>query len=116
MSKKTVCSHCLELENELDKSRTINRVLVERIEHSMVLEGDSYSLFQSAIALEKRVKRRTIALEEMVESLNQANDSLKAAKEKSEQATLAKSKFLARMSHELRTPMNAILGFTQLMR
>ncbi len=116
MSEKIACPHCLELENELNKSRTINQVLVERIEHSIDLEGDSYSLFQNAIALENRVKRRTVELEEMVESLNQANDSLKAAKEKAEQATQAKSKFLARMSHELRTPMNAILGFGQLMQ
>lgn len=116
MNKKEACPHCLELENKLDKAKKINQVLVERIEHSMDFEGDSYALFQSAIALENRVKRRTAALEEMVESLNQANDSLKAAKEKAEQAAQAKSKFLARMSHELRTPMNAILGFGQLMQ
>ena len=116
MSKKETCPHCRELEKELEKSRKINRVLAERIEHSMDLEGDSYALFQSAIALENKVKKRTLALEEMVESLNEANDALKAAKEKAEQATQAKSKFLARMSHELRTPMNAILGFSQLIQ
>ncbi len=32
-----------------------------------------------------------------------------------EQASEAKSQFLARMSHELRTPLNAVLGFAQLM-
>jgi len=37
------------------------------------------------------------------------------AKEAAEQASRAKSAFLATMSHELRTPLNAILGFTQLM-
>jgi len=48
---------------------------------------------------------------------NVKNNELNALllKQKTEEADLAKSRFLANISHELRTPLNAILGFSELL-
>ena len=45
-----------------------------------------------------------------------AKDAAEYARKLAEEANQAKSLFLSSMSHELRTPMNAILGFSQLLR
>lgn len=60
------------------------------------------------LALEARVRERTIQLQESEKHLRQA-------KEAAEAASVAKSEFLANMSHEIRTPLNAIFGMIHLL-
>jgi len=45
----------------------------------------------------------------------QVLEDLRLAKERAEEASAAKTRFLATMSHELRTPLNAIIGFGDLL-
>jgi signal transduction histidine kinase len=49
-------------------------------------------------------------------SKNKAEEQLKEAKFKAEQANRAKSYFLAVMSHEIRTPLHGVLGSTDLLK
>jgi two-component system sensor histidine kinase/response regulator len=63
-------------------------------------DGKPWKIFQIAIDLSDRRAMET---------------DLVIAKNRAEQASIAKGMFLANMSHEIRTPMNAIIGFTELL-
>jgi PAS domain S-box-containing protein len=54
------------------------------------------------------------ALEDQAARLAQLVKELEVSKWRAEEATEAKSVFLANMTHEIRTPLNAILGMTSL--
>jgi PAS domain S-box-containing protein len=50
-----------------------------------------------------------------IDQQKKIEEEMMLAKEKAEQAVVAKNSFLANMSHEIRTPMNAIIGYTELL-
>ncbi len=53
--------------------------------------------------------------ERLIDQLNSAREQAEASRLKAEEASRAKSRFLATMSHELRTPLNAIMGFSEIL-
>jgi PAS domain S-box-containing protein len=83
---------------------TILHDQTEAIEREQLYE----QLKTASAQLERRVQEATSALVHQNELLRRQAIEL-------EQASVAKSQFLANVSHDVRTPLNAILGYTSLL-
>ncbi|WP_269586160.1 hybrid sensor histidine kinase/response regulator [Roseibium sp. Sym1] len=93
--------------SEVEKLKRINAALMERVERSMDQQGSSFSLFQTAIGLEKQVRQKTDELAFALRRLEHTNQELNTAKEAAEQANISKTRFLAAASHDILQPLNA---------
>ncbi|WP_026597322.1 hybrid sensor histidine kinase/response regulator [Methylobacterium sp. 77] len=89
------------------KLERINAALMAHVERIMDQQGGAYSLFQTAIMLEGRVRSRTEELTGLMHSLEHSNAALIAAKEEAETANRSKTRFLAAAGHDLLQPLNA---------
>jgi two-component system, sensor histidine kinase len=97
----------LGLLDRITKLEKINAVLIERVESSPDQQPNAYSLFQTAIALERQVKLRSDDLTRTLRRLEQMNDQLALAKEIAERANHSKTQFLVQAGHDLFQPLNA---------
>jgi len=73
-----------ELERENQKLKRINKVLMDRVERSMDFQGGAFSLFQTAIVLEHKVRERTLELERALRELEDSHRDLARAKQLAE--------------------------------
>ncbi len=76
--------------------------------------GDALTLSITLGRLGENAERFCAVLRN-VTGWRRTQDDLMAAKRQAENASAAKSSFLAKVSHEIRTPLNAIIGFSEVM-
>ncbi|MFS8039571.1 ATP-binding protein [Xanthobacter sp. AM11] len=97
-----------ELEQRVAKLEKINSVLIDRAERAVDNgQGSAFSLFQTAIGLERQVRERTCQLSRTLRRLEQVNAELADAKNLAERASRAKTRFLAQAGHDLLQPLYA---------
>lgn len=107
--------HSEELERLRNASETRN--LGKRIEIEAVRSNGEEFMSEFAVSRSRSPNGDIfISYIRDISENRKAENALRVAKRKAEDANEVKSKFLAAMSHEIRTPFNAVLGILELLQ
>lgn len=82
----------------------------------LVVLGIILSSLKKAIEAESKAKAAAAETQKINRKLQDSHVALEKALKEAEEANAAKSAFLFNMSHDIRTPMNALLGYTKLIK
>ncbi|MCC6006646.1 MAG: PAS domain S-box protein [Rhodobacteraceae bacterium] len=88
------------------------------IDHETIItrpDGEEVPVRMAAILMDYGGAPAILTVTEDITLRKLNEEQLELARDRAEEANLAKSRFLANMSHELRTPLNAVLGYAELM-
>ncbi len=75
-----------QLERQVSKLERINASLMDRVERSTDLQGNAFSVFETAITLEGKVRERTADLERALDDLAASNAALAGARDAADAA------------------------------
>jgi two-component system, sensor histidine kinase and response regulator len=96
-------------------SRKITRPIIDTVEVIKEFQEGNY-LNRVKIISNDEIKDIGIAINKLVDKIEEELKNRRIQNEKLENANKAKSMFLANMSHELRTPLNGIVGMLELIK